>query len=82
MTEVIIMYELTPEEKDKIRAEMDYRAALARHLEPLQAVETLTPWGHFKRGLSGAWTALNQPVVITLIGGLLLALFNLPVTSA
>ena len=63
-------YELTEAEKEKIRAEMDYRAAIAHHVAPTRFNPGKSQW------MSQLWLACNQPVVITILGGLLLAGFG------
>ncbi|PKN63036.1 MAG: hypothetical protein CVU57_21215 [Deltaproteobacteria bacterium HGW-Deltaproteobacteria-15] len=55
------MLELSDQEKAQIRAEMEYREVLRRELEP-------------PKGRAGKlWAAAAHPVVITVLGGLLLA---------
>lgn len=64
-------YEFTQAEKDKIRAEMDYRAAIARLLEPPKHARH-----GFYKGLNEAWAALNQPLIITALSGILLSVVS------
>lgn len=55
------MIELTQEEKDRIRAELEYRAAVAQELHPPS-----TGWKRFSEGLT-------HPIIVTVIGGMLVA---------
>ena len=55
------MYELSQDEKDRIRAEMEYRHTVTHELEPL------------KKGLAKFWAGCAHPVVITIFGGLVIA---------
>lgn len=53
---------LTQEEKAKIRAEMEYREAVLNELRPS------------KGGMGRFWEGCSHPVIVTVIGGILIAL--------
>jgi hypothetical protein len=55
------MYDLSQEEKERIRAEVEYREAIRRAFEPK------------KTRLARLWAGCSHPVIITVLGGLLLA---------